>query len=143
MHMSNNGHMLALPRPETVAMTKVREVVLPAVVKLREQIALHKDIPAAREVCRGLEAYRKYVQDRDTRDQLAAECRRTEVLIGKLLGPGEPGRPEKTSPVGEVISEVPHNDRHKFRILAANEELVEELLSQGKVSRNTILKKIK
>jgi hypothetical protein len=36
---------------------------------------------------RQLEAFRKYLQDREGRDLLAAECRRTEVLIGKLLGP--------------------------------------------------------
>lgn len=53
------------------------------------------------------------------RDLLAAECRRTEVLIGKLLGPGERGT-NQHSPTGES-SDVPKNDRHKFRLLAANE----------------------
>src|SRR5262249_44447260 len=69
------------------ALTQVRSVILPAAVTLRGQIAERGDLAAARQLCRGLEAYRKYLQDREGRDLLAAECRRTEKLIGKLLGP--------------------------------------------------------
>ncbi len=35
-----------------------------------------------------------------------------------------------------------HNDRHKFRLLAAHEEQVERLLADGMVSRNAILERI-
>jgi hypothetical protein len=66
------------------------------------------------------------LQKCQARDLLAAECRRTEVLIGKLLGPPPPpeetgsngGRGKKGSPAGEPFSEVPREDRHKFRLLA-------------------------
>jgi hypothetical protein len=49
------------------------------------------------------------------------------VLIGKLLGPAKVGvnQHSEPSPAGEGST---HNDRHKFRIMAAHEELVEELL---------------
>jgi 16S rRNA G966 N2-methylase RsmD len=134
---------LALPRPETVTLTEVRDRLLPAAVDLRQQIARRGDLPAAREMCRQLEAFRKYLQDREGRDLLAAECRRTEVLIGKLLGPGELGTNQHSEPLPTGnSSDFPRIDRHKFRLLAAHEELVEELLADGKVSRNVILEKI-
>lgn len=127
-----------------VTLTQVREIVIPTAARLRDEIERRNDIPAAREVCRQLEAFRKYLQDREGRDLLAAECRRTEVLIGKLLGPGEIGinQYSEGSPVGESFSDVPKDDRHKFRLMAANEHVVEKLLKEGKVSRNVILDKI-
>jgi transcriptional regulator with XRE-family HTH domain len=55
------------------------------------------------------------------RDLLAAECRRTEVLIGKLLGPAEQGGDRRSedfkSPTGDLKS-VPEKDRYKFRLMA-------------------------
>ena len=64
------------------------------------------------------------------------------MLIGKLAGPAnhDQGLDGKftISLTGEM-AEVPKDDLYKFRILAANEELVEELLAQGKVSRQTEL----
>lgn len=141
--MSNPETALALPRPEAITLTQLRDRLLPASVHLRQQIERRGDIPAALEMCRQLEAFRKYLQDRQGRDLLAAECRRTEVLIGKLLGPGELGLNQysEPSPTGESNG-IPKDDRHKFRLLAAYEELVEELLADGKVSRNVILEKI-
>src|SRR5262247_3586129 len=109
---------LTLPRPETITLTQVRNRLLPASAHLRQQIAERRDIPAAREMRRQLEAFRKYLQDREGRDLIAAECRRTELLIGKLLGPAEQTYPGKNgSPTGEPFDGVPREDRHKFRIL--------------------------
>lgn len=135
---------LALPRPEMVTLPQVRDRLLPACVQLRQQIERRGDIPAACEMCRQLEAFRKYLQDREGRDLLAAEVRRTEVLIGKLLGPGEEtqGQRNDLSPTGDKFAGVEREDRHKFRLLAAHEDVVEELLAEGKVSRNVILEKI-
>jgi hypothetical protein len=110
---------------------------------LRKQIAAIGDISLAEEYRRRLEAFRKYIHDRDTRNLLAAECRRTECLIGKLLGPVSQGQRTdlELPPVGGSNG-VPDNDRHKFRLMAAHEELVEALLAIGIVSRNLILEKI-
>jgi hypothetical protein len=94
-------------------------------------------------MCRQLEAFRKYLKDKEGRDLLAAECRRTEVLIGELA-PAEQtwtGKPS-TSPMGEVVKEIPKDDLYKFRLMAAHKDVVEELLAHGKVSRNVILEKI-
>lgn len=133
---------IALPRPEEVKLTQVRDVILPRSLELRQEIALTRDITHARECCRQLEAFRKYLQDRQGRDLIAAECRRMEVLIGKLLGPGEVGANQhsKGSPIGEPL---PKDDRHKFRLMAAHECLVEEMLEDGIVSRNVILDSLK
>jgi hypothetical protein len=62
-------------------------------------------------------------QDRESRDLLAAECRRTEVLIGKLLGPGETTQGRKDlSPTGEKLNGVTKDDRHKFRLLGSRDQ---------------------
>ena len=141
--MKTNGtsNALALPRPETVNLTKVREQIIPRAIQLRQEYEQHGDIPAAREMCRQLEAFRKYMADREGRDLLAKECRRTEVLIGKLLPSPRPGERTDLSPAGERL-DVPREDAHKFRLMAAYEFLVEDCLADGKVSRNVILEKI-
>lgn len=137
------SNALALPRPDTVTLTQVREIVLPSVAGRRDEIGRRNDIPAARELCRQMEAFRKYLQDRQTRDLLAAECRRTEVLIGKLLGPAEVGINQHSEPLlMSNGSDLKRIDRHRFRLMAAYEPLVEECLADGKVSRNVILEKI-
>jgi len=100
-----------------------------------------KDIAGAEELCRRLEAYRRYVSDRVTRDAIAAETRRTEILIGELLGPAVEGRPQKTSHAREVS--IPKNDRVRFRLLAEHAELVEESLSRGFVQRSVLIEQIR
>src|SRR5262245_3691143 len=146
------GRELTIPDPSAVALTQVRDVLLPSVRTVRDQIAVRKDMTAARELCRQMEAYRRYLKDQATRDLLAAECRRTEVLIGHLLGPPpEPGEDvgrgrELVSPTGDTndfVKDRRHKDaRHKFRLLAAHEDLVERLLAEGRVSRRVVLEKI-
>lgn len=133
---------LILPDPKDVSLVEVRGRVIPAAAAYRLSLTGPADIPRARDLCRALEAYRKWVSDREGRDLIAAECRRTEVLIGKLLGPPEPTYPGKNaSPAGEAF-DVPREDRHKFRLMAANEEAVEKLLAEGRVARNLILEAI-
>ena len=91
-----------LPEPPSVSVAEVREKVIPAAARARQGIAVKEDIGRAQELCRQLEAFRKYVRDRDTCDLLAAECRRTEVLIGKFLGPPLP--PEETGSKGGRVT---------------------------------------
>jgi N6-adenosine-specific RNA methylase IME4 len=131
---------LVLPEPESVTLTQVRTDLVPLVQAARERIRESGDIGAARELTRRLEAFRRYLTDRVGRDLVAAETRRTEVLIGCLLGPGEQGRPLKTSPASDVS--IPRMDRHRFRLLAEHADAVETALSAGVVSRKALLERI-
>jgi 16S rRNA G966 N2-methylase RsmD len=135
---------LVLPDPALVSVAHLRDWVLHEAPSLRKQIAAIGDISLAEEYRRRLEALQKYTRDRETRNLLAAESRRTEVLIGKMLGPGEDTQGQRTdlSPTGDKLNDVPREDRHKFRLMAEHEELVEALLAIGIVSRNLILEKI-
>jgi 16S rRNA G966 N2-methylase RsmD len=96
---------------------------------------------------RSLERCRKYLQDREGRDLLAAECRYTEMLVAELKGPAEQTWTEKpsTSPTGEV----PKDDLYKFRIMLEHKQFVRGFIERflakeegGAVSRNAILEKI-
>jgi len=141
---------LDLPEPQEVTVAQVRTLVIPRAQALRERIREWRDLAGARELSRRLEAFRRYVTDKTARDLVAAECRRTEVLIGELLGPApEPGvEVGRGRPIASLASEantqpaIPKDDRHKFRLLAENKPLVEEMLSAGKVSRKALLEGI-
>src|SRR6266700_216226 len=106
---------LALPEPQAVALADVRAIIIPAVRGIREEIRAAQDMGAAQELVRRLEAFRRYLTDRETRDLVAAESRRTEVLIGVLLGPGDYMRGKRTdlSPASDKSS-VPRMDRVRF-----------------------------
>lgn len=69
--ITNESTALVLPKPETIALTQVREILQPAIIEKRRQIETRGDIPAAKEMCRQLDAFRKYVQDKESRDMLA------------------------------------------------------------------------
>jgi N6-adenosine-specific RNA methylase IME4 len=139
---------LALPDPQAVRLAEVRSAVVPAARAARELIQQSGDIGAAQELARRLEAFRRYLTDRQSRDLVGAETRRTEVLIGRLLGPApEPGKDvgrgrSIVSPASET-KPIPRMDRHRFRELAAHAEVVEELLAAGKVSRKALLEGIR
>jgi hypothetical protein len=129
---------LALPDPQAVRLAEVRSAVVPAAQAARELIRQSGDIGEARELCRRLEAFRRYLTDREGRDIIAAEARRTEVLIGHLLDV----RNVPASLAGENGHNIPRQDRHRFRLLAEHEALVEQLLTAGKVSRKALLEGI-
>lgn len=131
---------LTLPDPERVTLARVRTDLIPVVRELREQIKEAGDIGAARELARRLEAFRRYLTDREGRDLVAAETRRTELLIGQMLGPPVEGRPSKTSPGSEVS--IPRMDRTRFRLLAEHADAVEAALTAGVVSRKALLERI-
>ena len=136
---------LTIPEPAKVGLTEIRSLVLPSIEKDRQQIAIRSDLAAADELRRRIEAFRKYIQDRQGRDLLAAEARRTEVLIGKLLGPAKHGGDRRSEdfklPAGN-LKNVPKLHAHKFRLMGANEGLVEAQLRSGIVARNAILRLI-
>ena len=128
---------LALPEPGELTLARVRSDLVPIVRAQREQIRASGDIGAARDLARRLEAFRRYLTDREGRDLVSAETRHTEILIGLLLDMPEmkPG-----SPVGEL--KLNKDDRHKFRLLAQYAELVEAAMATGVVSRKQLLDRI-
>lgn len=139
--MSETSTALALPEPESVTLVQVRTDLVPLVQAARERIRESGDIGAARELTRRLEAFRRYLTDREGRDMVAAETRRTELLIGQLLGPVEAG--ERTDLRPSHASEgLSKDDRRRFRQLAEHADAVEEALAAGVVSRKALLERI-
>jgi len=134
---------LVLPEPESVTLTQVRTDLVPLVQAARERIKESGDIGAARELTRRLEAFRRYLTDRQGRDLVAAETRRTEVLIGHLCGPPRDmaGRPPK----GEITArgDLPQQRHGEFWLLAEHADAVEEALTAGVVSRKALLERIR
>lgn len=135
------GTELVLPDPQAVRLAEVRSAVIPAAQAARERIRQSGDIGDARELCRRLEAFRRYLTDREGRDLMSAETRRTEMLIGWLLGPGVQGQHISHSLAGE--RGIPKNDRHRFRLLAEHADAVEEALNAGVVSRKALIERIR
>jgi DNA methylase len=142
---------LALPDPQAVPVATVRSVLIPLAVAKREELRRGGTdaIPSALELNRQLEAFRRYIQDRATRDLLAAEQRRTEVLIGHLLGPVDPGQRTDLEPSahteGSALRQVKKTPRYEFRRLAEHEALIEAWLTAERptVSRVGLLAKLK
>ena len=128
---------MVLPEPGQVNLAQVRTVIVPRIRELREAIAERGDVGEARELLRRIEAYQQYVDTQEAKAELAAEARRTEVLIGKLLGPGEVGSNQHS--VTTEGSKLDKDQRHDFRRLAEDEEAVERLLNEGYTSRRSIL----
>lgn len=132
----------SLPEPRDVTLGQVKTVVVPLAQTWRESIRQRADIGAARELSRRLEAFRRYLTDRQGRDLVAAETRRTEVLIGQLLPPADEevgGRGRKASHASDGLGK---DDRHRFRLLADHAAAVEKALNAGVVSRKALLERI-
>jgi N6-adenosine-specific RNA methylase IME4 len=136
---------LALPDPQAIAVAEVRDRVVPMAVAWRDQARAAGDVGAARDLADRLSAFSRYLRDRESRDMLLAEVRRTEVLIGELLGPAEAGRPTEETSQPRDVSSVPRQDRVRFRTLAEHSDVVESLLTADRpiVSRERILDAIK
>jgi N6-adenosine-specific RNA methylase IME4 len=109
---------------------------------IRNQLARANDIESVDEGRRRLAAWHAYVTNREQRDELNTAIRWCEIRIGELLGPATEGRPAKTLPAGNVF-DMPRIDRHKFRQLAENRDVVVPLLESGVVARNRLLAAIK
>ena len=141
-HVTQMSTDLVLPEPESVTLTQVRTDLVPLVQAARERIKESGDIGAARELTRRLEAFRRYLTDRQGRDMVAAETRRTEMLIGQLLGPGERGGDRRSEDFNSRASDLKKDDKHRFRLLADHADAVEEALADGVVSRKALLERI-
>lgn len=125
----------ALLDPATVSVGRIAEVVA-QVEALRNWCRQEGDVVMAEEVRRRLAALERYVTDRASRASLAAEQRRTEILIGELLGPADMGRPKEVTSAGNKLH---HGRRHEFRQLADHAAEVEGLIAEGVTSRPKIL----
>jgi N6-adenosine-specific RNA methylase IME4 len=133
---------LALPEASQIGLSEVRARLIPLCRLLREEIRDQGDIDSARELTRRLDAFRHYLTDKEARDLVAAEQRRTEVLVGYLLGAVVERQRTDLDLSHARDSLLQKDDRSRFRLLAANEALVEELLAEGYVTRRVLLDKI-
>ncbi len=129
--------VLALPDEYEVPAGLLASTMAPWAAKKRDEIRAQGSIEQAVDLTRRLAAFQKYVDDRDGRDDLAAEERRTEVLIGQFLGraPGS-GHDEKSA-----HGLLEKQRRQEFRLMAAHENWVEEWLTRPDrvVSRRQLL----
>lgn len=133
-----NGSLPALPDPQTLAAAQVPQLVA-VVAEVREALRRERDISGADELRRRLAAYERYVMDKKARAALEAESRRTEVLIGGLLGKPVTGRPK-----AHQVSLCGLHDRHRheFREMYRHRKLVERTLASGDTTRAKILREI-
>jgi N6-adenosine-specific RNA methylase IME4 len=130
---------LALPDPQRVAVAEVYSRVIPQARAWRDHARETADMGAARELAARLDAFGHYLKDRAAKAAIEGESRRTEVLIGQLLGPGVVGPHDSPA---SASAPVPRADRHRFRTLAEHANRVEQLLSEGVVKRRQILDRI-
>lgn len=131
----------ALTDPQALTVARVQEWALEAAAA-REYCRQQEDTAGADEIRRRIQAVYSYIADKKARSLMEAELRRTEVLVGVLLGEPRPG--ERTDITSSKLEEVElsNAEKNRFRELAANEEKVEELLEQGVTKRAQILKRI-
>jgi len=129
--------VLALPDDYEVPAGSLAPTMVPWATKQRDIIRAEGNIDQAVELTKRLAAFQRYVDDRQGRDDLAAEERRTEVLIGQFLGraPGR-GRDEETA-----RGLLERQRCREFRLMAEHEDWVEQWLTREDrvVSRRQLL----
>jgi hypothetical protein len=131
---------LALPDPAVVAAAALSSEVVLRATEIRARCEEDVDLDGADELRRRLHALAEYVDAQQTRRAVEGEERRTEVLIGRLLGPAENHGPATFHAVnGSALHPAL---RHQCRRLAAFAELVEEMVTGGKTERAVILREI-
>src|SRR5262249_6297597 len=126
---------LALPDPQTLAASQVPALV-EQVTAIRADLRKSNDAKGADDLRRRLAAYERYVADRKARAKIEAESRRTEVLIGELLGPADKGSLRR--------NDIDLNNRFwvEFRELFNHALLVESEIANGVTARAKILAEI-
>lgn len=132
---------VAIPDPPSGSSVDAVRDYLGRLAALRQLILANRDVEAALEMHRRLEALARYVGDRQAKKDVLGEDRRTEIVIGKLLGdrPGSGrGHREKT-PALEVLH---WQRREEFRRLAEHEDVVERMIEDRRPERPGILAEI-
>ena len=84
----------------------------------------------------------RYVRDKAQRDEVRAARIWCEVRLGELLGLTTKGQRSDLQPTPASVS-VSEDDRYKFRLLANNQEIVEQCIKAGITSRAAIIAAIK
>lgn len=136
---------LAIPEPDPRADLEGVRRFLVACARLRQIIREESDLRLAGQMRERLAALARFVGNRQGKKEVLAEERRTEVLIGQLLGPlpgHGPGRGKEKIEPDQCFSLDPA-DVNRFRTLAEHEALVELMIGQGKPERNAILAAIR
>jgi hypothetical protein len=128
----------ALPDPDAVSLARIPAVIATAVA-WREWCREEGDASDAEELRRRLAAFERYVKDRESRIALAAESRRTEILIGELLGPAEWGGDRSQTSKSQHSDLLVKQRASEFRLMAAWADVIENLLKDGVTSRPKIL----
>jgi hypothetical protein len=132
---------LALPDPQTIAVAQVPGLVA-RVTEMREVLRGSGDISAADELRRRMNAYVRYIADKKSRLTLEAETRRTEVLVGELLGPAVVGANQHSGGL-RTSKGLNEWERSVFRDMAEYVDLVEAQVAGGVTKRDKILVAIK
>lgn len=129
--------VLALPDEYEVPAGHLASAMVPWATKKRDEIRSQGSIEQGVELTKRLAAFQRYVDDRQGRDDLAAEERRTEVLLGQLLG-SAPGRGRDEECARALLAK---ERRREFRLLAEHEGWIEEWLTRPDrvVSRRQLL----
>ena len=130
---------IVLPDPASTTVEQVRHVAAQAAVA-RDWCRTHNDIGSAQELARRISAFTRYVTDKQARAGLEAESRRTEVLIGELLGPAVNRGPATFD--GIKGSDLDPRHRHEFRKEADHADIVEQAIAEGKPKRADVLRRI-
>lgn len=136
------SEVLVLPDPQQTSLARLPETLRQsALIRVRCQET--GDVATAQELKRRLDAMTRYISDKKARKDLQGETRLVEVLIGKLLGPINPGaRTDLSHDERGGNGAIDKSDKVRFRALADNEETVEQLVSEGVTERAKILKQI-
>lgn len=106
-----------------------------------------EDFELVREVYDRMAAIAEYLARQEHARSAQAAMRRIEVRLGELSGPAEHGGDRKSDQVPHEVLDLPKNRTHEFRKMAANPEVVEEVIAesteQSPPSRNKVLNAIR
>ncbi len=128
---------IALPDPQSLAAAQVPGLVL-RVTELRDVLLAQRDAAGADDLRRRLAAYERYVVDKKARAALEAESRRTEVLIGELLGE-PPGKGTRTDFAWGAKLKIHHQHHADFYAQSQHPAIVEDRIAAGITARAKIL----
>jgi hypothetical protein len=132
----NGGEVLAIPqRPQEI-------ITAGFAIRIRANLEKMDNIEVIGEQHRRLMALERYVTDRSQEEEVRAAARWCELRLGELLGvTSQGGRTDlQPSPASESLDK---DEAYKFRLMAANREIVEARINHGQTSRAAILAEIR
>lgn len=133
---------LAIPQPTSLVEVETRCDQIDAFWPQCETVAHVQEGQAI------LAAWDEYLArtSKDGRARVAASMRRGEIRIGELLGAAEVGRNQHSEPSFATEPSLNHQQRHEFRQMAQNPDLVEDVIAESTdeqpASRRKVTKRI-